>query len=63
MPDTPKDKAALEDLLMSQSYALQAIINLLDKKGIVTRDEIVRELKAMQATIFDNKKITPNSDN
>jgi hypothetical protein len=58
MPDSPKDKMSIEDLLMSQSYALQAIINLLDKKGIVTRDEIVQELKAMQSTIFDNKKFT-----
>lgn len=63
MPDNPKEKMSIEDLLMSQSYALQAIINLLDKKGIVTRDEIVQELKTMQATIFDNKKITPNNDN
>jgi hypothetical protein len=55
MADSPKEKLSVEDLLMSQAYALQAIINLLDKKGIVTRDEIVSELKTMQATIFDNK--------
>lgn len=62
MPDSPKSKMSVEDLLMSQSYALQAIINLLDKKGIVTRDEIVQELKAMQTTIFDNKKFTTNDN-
>jgi hypothetical protein len=60
MPDIPKEKMSVEDLLMSQSYALQAIINLLDKKGLVTREEIVGELKAMQATIFDSKKLPPN---
>lgn len=59
MPENPKEKMTVEDLLMSQSYALQAIINLLDKKGVITRDEIVQELKAMQTTIFENKKITP----
>lgn len=53
MADSPKEKMSVEDLVMSQAYALQAIINLLDKKGIITRDEIVLELKAMQSTIFD----------
>lgn len=62
MADSPKDKMSVEDLIMSQSYALQAIINLLDKKGIITREEIVQELKAMQATIFDNKKINTEAD-
>lgn len=62
MSDSPKGKLSVEDLVMSQSYALQAIINLLDKKGIITRDEIVSELKAMQSTIFDNKNIPTGQD-
>ncbi len=57
MPDNPKPKMSLEELVMSQSYALEAIINLLDKKGLVTREEIIRELKEMQATIFNNKDL------
>lgn len=62
MTSSPKEKLSVEDLVMSQAYALQAIINLLDKKGIITRDEIVLELKAMQSTIFDNKNIPTGND-
>jgi hypothetical protein len=62
MPDNPKDKMSLANLVTSQSYALEAIINILDKKGIITRDEIIQELKEMQSVIFSNKDLEINQE-
>jgi transcriptional regulator with XRE-family HTH domain len=41
----------VEDLLQSQTCTLQALINILERKGITTRDEVLDELKNMEGPV------------
>jgi hypothetical protein len=34
-----REPVLVEDLVLSQTYTLQALINILERKGITTRDE------------------------
>lgn len=43
-----KDLVSLEELLLSNVYTQEALINLLVKKGIVTNDEIIEEIKRLK---------------
>jgi hypothetical protein len=39
---------------LNQAYALQALINVLEKKGILTKDEVLEELENIKATMGEN---------
>jgi hypothetical protein len=39
-----KDAVTLEELAISQSYEIAAIVSLLEKKGLLTREEIIEEI-------------------
>jgi len=45
------DLEELESLLISESIQLEAIVNILERKGILTRDDIENEIAAIQTTL------------
>jgi len=47
----PKELVSFKELLMSEVIQSEAIINLLDKKGIISKQELLEEMKRVQATI------------
>jgi hypothetical protein len=44
----PKETVSFEELLMSNVYTQEALVNLLEKKGTRTNEEILREIKGLQ---------------
>lgn len=38
----------VEELLISQSYEIAALVSLLKKKGIFSSDEIIEEIKSLR---------------
>jgi len=38
----------VQELLVSQSYEIAALVNVLEKKGILNRAEIIEEIKALK---------------
>ena len=45
----PKEEhVSLEELVISHSYEMLALITVLEKKGILTRGEIIEVIKTMQ---------------
>ena len=52
MPDQPEKREAVsvEDLALSNAYQLEAIINVLERKGLLTKDEVLAELEIIAAT-------------
>ena len=46
-----KQTVDLKELLMSEVMTSEAIINLLDKKGIVSKQELMEEMKRVQASM------------
>ena len=47
----PKEIVSFEDLLMSEVIQSEALINLLDRKGIITKQELLEEMKRVKATL------------
>jgi hypothetical protein len=43
-----KESVSVEELLISQSYEIAAIVSLLEKKGLLTREEIIEEIKKLR---------------
>jgi hypothetical protein len=41
----------LGELLMSEVIQSEALINLLDRKGIITKKELLEEIKRVQTTL------------
>ncbi len=41
----PKEMVTFEELLMSNTIEQEAIVNLLVKKGIITKKELLEEIK------------------
>ena len=39
------DSVPLEDVVMSNVFTQEAIINLFEKKGLVTKEEVMEEMK------------------
>ena len=50
----PKELVSFKELMMSEVIQSEAIINLLDKKGIISKQELLEEMKKVQAEL--NKK-------
>jgi predicted nucleic acid-binding protein len=46
-----KQTVDFKELLMSEVIQSEALINLLDKKGIITKQELLKEMKRVQATL------------
>lgn len=43
-----KEMVTLEELILSNMFTQEALINVLVKKGIVTNDEIIEEIKRLK---------------
>ena len=46
----PKETVSLEELLMSNVYTQEALVNLLEKKWIITKAELLEEIKRLRDT-------------
>jgi len=53
----PKELVAFKELLMSEVIQSDALINLLDRKGIITKKELLEEMKRVQATLPRNERV------
>ena len=47
----PSEIVDLRELLMSEVIQSEALINLLDRKGIITKKELLEEMKRVKATL------------
>ena len=47
----PKEIVSFEELLTYDVIQAEALINLLDRKGIITKLELFEEMKRVQATL------------
>ncbi len=43
-----KEMVELEELILSNIFTQEALINLLRKKGIITNDELIEEIKTLK---------------
>ncbi|MDA0692922.1 MAG: hypothetical protein O3A78_11090 [Nitrospinae bacterium] len=52
MPEDPKERktVTVEELALSNAYQLEALINVLERKGILTSKEVLDELELIVAT-------------
>ena len=50
-----KEIIDFKELLMSEVIQSEAIINLLDKKGIISKQELLVEMKSVQAKMVKSK--------
>ncbi len=46
----PKTVASLEEILLSNVYTQEALVKLLEKKGIITKGELLEEIGALRDT-------------
>ena len=53
----PKEVITFEDLLRSEVIQSDALINLLDRKGIITKMELLEEMKRVQATLPKSERV------
>ena len=51
-----KQTVDLKELLMSEVIQSEALINLLDKKGIIFKQELLEEMKRVQAALPKSQK-------
>ncbi len=47
-----KEVVSFEELLRSEVIISEALINLLDRKGIITKQELLKEMKRVQASMI-----------
>ncbi len=50
-----KQTADFKELLMSEVIQSEALINILDRKGIVSKAELLEEMKRVQASMIKSK--------
>ena len=50
-----KQTVSFKELLMSEVIQMEALINLLDKKGIISKQELLEEMKRVQAKMIKSK--------
>ena len=48
----PKELVKFKELLMSEVIQSEALINLLDSKGIISKQELLKEMKKVQAAMI-----------
>jgi hypothetical protein len=50
-----KEIVDFKELLMSEVIQSEALINLLDKKGLISKQELLAEMKRVQASMIKSK--------
>ena len=50
-----KEVVGMKELLMSEVIQSEALINLLDRKGIISKAELLEEIKRVQATMVKSQ--------
>jgi hypothetical protein len=50
-----KQTVSFKELLMSEVIQVEALINLLDEKGIISKKELLEEMKIVQAKMIKPK--------
>jgi hypothetical protein len=48
----PKELVSFKEMLLSEVITSEAIINLLDRKGIISKQELMKEMKRVQASML-----------
>lgn len=51
----PKQLVDFKELLLSEVIQSEALINLLDKKGIISKQELLEEMKIVNAKMIKSK--------
>jgi len=51
----PKELVSFKELLLSNVYTQEALMNLLEKKGLLTKKEVLEEIKRIQVEIEKTK--------
>jgi hypothetical protein len=51
-----KEAVDLKELLMSEVIQSEALINLLDRKGTISKEELLDEIKRVHATVLRSDK-------
>jgi hypothetical protein len=52
----PKELVSFKEMLLNEVITSEAIINLLDRKGIISKQEFMEEMKRVQASIVKADK-------
>jgi len=39
----------VEEVVLAQAFQIEALLNVLDRKGVITKAEVLEEMKALQA--------------
>ena len=52
----PKKTVDLKELLMSEVIQSEALINLLDRKGMISKEELLEEMKRVQVSMVRSDK-------
>jgi hypothetical protein len=51
-----KELVSFKEMILSEVMTSEAIINLLDRKGIISKDELMEEMKRVQASMLKVEK-------
>ena len=51
----PKETVDFKELLMSEVIQSEALINLLDKKGIISKQELLNEMRRVKVMMVKSK--------
>lgn len=51
-----KSKTSVKNLVTTLIYTTEAMINILEKKGVLTRNEIIEEIKNMRRSVEDARE-------
>jgi hypothetical protein len=52
----PKELVIFRDALLSGIIQFEALVNLLDRQGIIDKDELLEEIKRVHASMLTSKK-------
>jgi len=53
----PKELTSFDELLMSEIIQSEALINLLDRKVIISKQELLEEMKRIKATLPKSERV------
>ncbi len=45
--ESRKQAVSLEEVVLAQAFEFEALINVLERRGVITRDEVTAEIKRL----------------